>query len=123
MELSRVAAVAAERSGERAVAAVVDPHHVVRAVGDEHVPLLRIAGEREMIHSAARRRRRAPDAAAVRPARLRGRMHEPLPDELPLLGEHLHAIAAALAHIDETVAREMNAVQRRCELHLVRRQA
>ena len=48
-------------------------------------------------------------------------MDEPLPDELSLLGEHLHTIAAAFAHVDETVTREVNAVQGRRKLRLVGR--
>jgi len=48
---------------------------------------------------------------------------EPLPHELPLLGEHLHAIAAALADVHHPVAREVDAVERLRKLHLVGRRA
>jgi len=40
MQLPRISAVAAERSGQRAVVAVEDPHHVVRAIGHKDVALL-----------------------------------------------------------------------------------
>src|SRR5262245_43636506 len=82
--------------------------------------LLRIGRKGEVINGSTRCRRRAPRAAAVDTARLRRWMDEPLPNELPLLGEHLHPIAAALADIHQAVTREMNAVNCRRKLHPVR---
>ena len=99
VELTRVPSISSERSFERAGLAIQDLHHVVRSIGDEDVPLLRIAREREVVNGATRRRRRTPDAAAVRAAGLRRGMHPELRDELALLGEHLNPVAAPLTDV------------------------
>src|SRR5580704_7584424 len=41
--------------------------------------------------------------------------------ELSLLGEHLHAVAATFANVDQTVGCDMDAMERRCKLLLVGR--
>ncbi len=48
-------------------------------------------------------------------------MNPELLHELPLLGEHLNPVAAALADVNEPIAREVDAVQRGRELRLIRR--
>src|SRR5579864_4802974 len=48
-------------------------------------------------------------------------MHEEAADKFSLLGEYLHSVAAALADIDEPVIGDVDAVQRGCELLLIRR--
>src|SRR6516225_5597725 len=104
MQLAGVAAVAAERTRQGAILAVENPNHVVGAVGGQHVFLLRVARQGEVIDRPARRILQIPNAAAVRTARLRRRMHEPTGHELSLLGEDLNAVAAALADVNQTVA-------------------
>src|SRR5579864_8533656 len=100
MELAGVAAVAAERAYDLAVFAVENPNCVIGAVGYQNVLLLRVVRQGEVINRAARRIGRAPDTAALGAARLRRGVHEETGDELSLLGEHLDAVAAALADVD-----------------------
>src|ERR1700739_2819375 len=113
----------AERPYELSVVAIEDPHHVVGAIRNQDIFLLRVGGKREVIHRAARWIGHAPDSAAVRAARLRGRVDPKLLYEFALLGEHLNAVAAALAYINKTVARGMCAVQRGGEIFLIGRRA
>src|SRR5881227_2311400 len=50
-------------------------------------------------------------------------MHKETHYEFSLLREHLYSIAPALAHIHQSVYREVNTVQRGCELLLIGRRA
>src|SRR5258708_5602281 len=101
MELPRHTAVVADGARDRAGHAVVDPDLVIGAVDDEHVLLLRVMGKREVVNGSAHAEHQAAGSPALRPAGGRRGMHEEAADELSLLGEDLHAIAAALADVDQ----------------------
>src|SRR6266566_10125571 len=113
-------AVAAKRSCQGAIGAIEDPQHVVRAIGNEKIFLLRIRRKREVIHGPAGRIGHAPDSSTMRAARLCRGVDPELLYKLTLLGEDLNPIAAPLADVDETVVRGMRTVQGRRELLLIR---
>src|SRR5438876_4456374 len=62
-------------------------------------------------------------AAALGTARRRGRVHEELADKLSLLRKDLNPVRAPLTDIDETVHRDMDAMQRGGKLLLIGRRA
>src|SRR5215813_7002529 len=78
-----------------------DPHLLVLAVGEEHEALLRILRKRDVPRRS-------------RPQRLPG--VPLLLHELAFRREHLHAIALAVAHVDEVIVRTLDAVHRVAEL-------
>src|SRR5579859_56486 len=121
MELPGIMAGTAERPYELSVFAIEDPHRVVGAVRNQNIFLPGIGGKREVVNRAARRIGHAPDSAAVRAAGLRRGMNPELLHKFTLLGEDLNPVAAAFADVDESVARGMRTMQRRCELLLIRR--
>src|SRR6202030_2625996 len=121
VELAGIMAGAAERANQFSVVAIEDPHHVVGAVRNQNIFLLRIGGKREVVNRATRRIGHTPDSAAVRAARLRRGMNPELLYKFALLGEDLNTVAAAFADVDKSVARRVRTMQRRGELLLIRR--
>src|ERR1700730_11313035 len=95
MKLSRIMAGAAERTYYDAIGAIEDPHHVVGAIGNQNIPLLRIGGKREVIYGPAGGIRHAPDSTTVRAAGLCRGVDPELLYKFALLGEDLNAVAAA----------------------------
>jgi len=71
MELTRVTPVASEGAHQSAVVAIKDPDHIVRAVGNKDVLLLRVRGKSQIECGPARGISHAPGASAVWAAGLR----------------------------------------------------
>src|SRR6186997_2851884 len=103
VELAGLAATIAEIADFFEGLAQDDPDLLVLAVGEEHEPLLRIPGKRDVPRGAR----------AERLARVELLLHE-----LALGREHLHAVALTVAHVDEPVVRALHAMHRVAELLL-----
>src|SRR5262245_13134904 len=98
VELSGIAAAAADRrAGRLQRAAVDDDDFLVVAVGDEQVALLRVVRERHVPHRAVAGRRLRDDAFL---------------DELAVLLEDLDAVVLPIADVDEVVLRQLHAARR-----------
>src|SRR5712692_5642268 len=78
-----------------------DAHLLVLAIGEEHEPLLAILRERDI-------------PGRARSERLLG--IEPFLHELAVRLEYLHAVALAVAHVDQAVVRALDAMHRVAEL-------
>jgi len=74
---------------------------------------VRVMREREVVRGATDPVRHAAGPAALGATRRRAWVDEEAVDELSLFREDLNAIAAALAHVDETVWREVDDATRR----------
>ena len=109
-ELSRETAAAADSAHLRQRVALQHDDFLVVAVGDEDVPLLRVARQRDVPHRTGRRHDevRQRRGAAYRHA-FRVLHHDPFFHELPVLLEHLDAIAGPIADVDHAVFREFDA--------------
>src|ERR1700681_647754 len=99
----------------------MDPDLVVRAICKQNVLLLRVMGKSEVVDGSAHAKCCAAGTTTLGTARRRRGMHEETGYELALLGEHLDAVAATLADIDEPVHCDVDAVERGRELLLIRR--
>src|SRR5713101_8344726 len=101
VELAGLAPAVAEVRNLLQRLAQYDAHLLVLAVGEEHEPLLAILRERDI-------------PGRARSERLLG--IEPFLHELAVRLEYLHAVALAVAHVDETVVRALDAMHRVAEL-------
>src|SRR5258706_1348807 len=101
VELARLAPAVAEVRNLLQRFAQDDAHLLVLAVGEEHEPLLAVLRKRDV------------------PCRARSERFlgiEPFLHELAVRLEYLHAVALAVAHVDETVVRALDAMHRVAEL-------
>src|SRR6266849_4412474 len=121
MELPRHTAVVADRARQRTLLAVMDPDFVVRAVCKQHILLLRVMRKSEIVDGSAHAKCCAAGAATFWTASRRRGVHEETGYELPLLGKYLNSVSATLANVDESVQRDVDAVERGSELLLIRR--
>src|SRR5882672_243350 len=101
VELARLAAAVSEVGDFLERVAQDNAHLLVLAVGEEHEPLLAVLRERDI-------------PGRARSERLLG--VEPFLHELPVRLEYLHAVALAVAHVDEAVVRALDAMHRVAEL-------
>src|ERR1700722_5402665 len=97
----------------------MDPDFVIRAVGEQHVLLLRVVRKGEVVDSSAHAKCCAAGAATFRTARGSRRVHEETGNKLSLLGKDLNPVAAPLANIDQPVIRNVDAVKRWSKLLLI----
>src|SRR5882672_10623636 len=104
MELSRITAVASKGARQSAVVTIEDPDHIVCAVRNQDVLLLRVRREGQIVDRSTRGIGRAPDAPAVRTAGLRRWMNPELFYKFALFREDLDSVAAALADVDESIS-------------------
>src|SRR6267378_5949804 len=101
VELARLATAVSEVGDFLERVAQDNAHLLVLAVGEEHEPLLGILRERYI-------------PGRARSERLLG--VEPFLHELAVRLEYLHAVALAVAHVDEAVVRALDAMHRVAEL-------
>src|SRR5580704_12842658 len=120
MQLSRVAAVASKGADQLPVVAIENPYHVVGAISNQQILLFRVGGQGEVEYGPAGRVGHAPGSATVSPARLGGGVNPELFYERTFLGKDLDTVAAALADVNEAIARRMHAMHYGCELLLIR---
>src|SRR5712691_5746015 len=99
----------------------MDPDFVVRAVCKQHILLLRVMRKSEIVDGSAHAKCCAAGAATFWTASRRRGMHEETANELALLGKYLNSVSATLADVDESVLRDVDAVERGRELLLIRR--
>src|ERR1700722_1074148 len=120
VELPCHAAVVADGACQSALFAVMDPDLVVRAVCEEHILLLCVMREGEIVDRSAHAKGGAAGAATFRAARGSRRVHEETGNKLSFLCKHLNSVAAPLTNIDEAVIRDVDAVERGGKLLLIR---
>src|SRR2546427_9269647 len=101
VELAGLAPAVAEVRNLLQRLAQYDAHLLVLAVGEEHEALPGILRERDI-------------PGRARSERLLG--IEPFLHERPVRAEYLHAVALAVAHVDQTVVRAFDAMHRIAEL-------
>ena len=111
VKLAGVRTITAESAERLAAIAVENPHFVIRSVSDVEVLLLRITREGKLVGGSARRELLVIETAANFAARGSVGRHVELPEELPLLCEHLDPVLAALADIHQPVLRKLDEVQ------------
>src|SRR5713101_5879773 len=99
----------------------MDPDFVVRAVCKQHILLLRVMRKSEIVDGSAHAKCCAAGAATFWTAGRRRGVHEETGNELALLGKYLNSVSATLADVDESVLRDVDAVERGRELLLIRR--
>jgi len=113
MELSGHASVIADRANRNAILAIDDPDLIVRGVRNENVLLFWRRREGEIQDRSAGAEFQATRAAAFRAAGRRRGMDEKFLHELALFRKNLNSVAAAFADVDQTVVRDVDAVQDR----------
>jgi len=101
VELPPIVAGVADLPYDSAIAAVDDPNDVVHDVRHKQVPLFRVCREAD-----------GPNGSTVEC--LVG--YKEFLHELALLRKHLDSVAAAIADVDEPINRDLDAVDRFCEL-------
>ena len=101
VELAGVAAVVSGLAEDAAIAAQQRPNDVVLAVGDQQELLIAVAREGQL-----------PDRSVAQ----RFLAQEELLQEFSLLGEHLDAIVHAIADVDQSVVRQVHAMDGIAEL-------
>src|SRR5271169_6083112 len=101
----------------------MDPDLVVGAVCNQQVLLLRVMGKGEIVNRSAHAKGCTAGAATFGTASRRRGVHEEAGNKFALLGKYLNSVVSALADIDESVIRNVDAVERGRKLLLIGRRS
>src|ERR1700722_6207229 len=111
MELSGHAAVISDGTNCSALFAIDDPNLIVRGVRDKNILLLRSRRESEIEDCSAGTKFEAAGPPTFRAAGRRRGMNEEFRHEFALLRKYLNSVASALADIDQSFLRNVDAVE------------